>query len=111
MLGPHDGSQIRAEAQDRHKGRSRAIQALPRSRAGARGGRNRRGRAACLQESRKHKQKEEPLMAGFWQFASLLKEQINATAWRSDVLKPLAWLIAMLITLTVMLTFARAPEW
>ena len=50
-------------------------------------------------------------MAGFWQFATLLKEQINATAWRSDVLKPLAWLIAMLIALTVMLAIARAPEW
>jgi hypothetical protein len=41
----------------------------------------------------------------------MLREQVNATAWRSDVLKPLAWLIAMLVLLVVMLAFAKAPEW
>lgn len=50
-------------------------------------------------------------MAGIWHLASLLKEQVNATAWRSDVLKPLAWLIAMLALLVALLAFARAPEW
>jgi hypothetical protein len=50
-------------------------------------------------------------MAGFWQMASMLREQVNATAWRSDVLKPLAWLIAMLVLLVAMLAFAKAPEW
>jgi hypothetical protein len=41
----------------------------------------------------------------------MLREQVNATAWRSDVLKPLAWLIGILALLTAMLAFARAPEW
>lgn len=50
-------------------------------------------------------------MAGFWQLASMLREQVNATAWRSDVLKPLAWLIAMLVLLLTMLAFAKVPEW
>jgi hypothetical protein len=50
-------------------------------------------------------------MAGFWQLASMLREQVNATAWRSDVLKPLAWLIGMLILLVALLAFAKAPEW
>jgi hypothetical protein len=50
-------------------------------------------------------------MAGFWTLASMLREQVNATAWRSDVLKPLAWLIAMLVVLVAMLAFAKAPEW
>lgn len=50
-------------------------------------------------------------MAGFWQLASMLREQVNATAWRSDVLKPLAWLIGMLVVLVAMLAFAKAPEW
>jgi hypothetical protein len=50
-------------------------------------------------------------MAGFWTLASMLREQVNATAWRSDVLKPLAWLIGMLVLLVAMLAFAKAPEW
>ncbi|RYH19944.1 MAG: hypothetical protein EON54_26825, partial [Alcaligenaceae bacterium] len=50
-------------------------------------------------------------MAGFWQLASMLREQVNATAWRSDVLKPLAWLIGIVGTLMAALVFAKAQEW
>jgi hypothetical protein len=50
-------------------------------------------------------------MADFWQLASMLREQVNATAWRSDVLKPLAWLIAMLALLLASLGVGRASEW
>ncbi len=50
-------------------------------------------------------------MADFLQLASLLREQMNATLSRSDVLKPLAWLIAMLVGATVLALFAKAPDW
>jgi hypothetical protein len=36
---------------------------------------------------------------------------MNATLSRSDVLKPLAWLIGLLVVATTSLVFAKAPEW
>lgn len=50
-------------------------------------------------------------MADFLQLVSMLREQMNATLSRSDVLKPLAWLIGILSALTVFLAVAKAPEW
>lgn len=50
-------------------------------------------------------------MANFMQLVSMLREQMNATLSRSDVLKPLAWLIGILATATVMALAASAPEW
>ncbi|WCJ61877.1 hypothetical protein [Agrobacterium tumefaciens] len=35
---------------------------------------------------------------------------MNTTISRSDVLKPLAWLITILISATIMLTYVKAPE-
>jgi len=50
-------------------------------------------------------------MADFLQLVSMLREQMNATLSRSDVLKPLAWLIGILAALTAVLAAAKAPEW
>ena len=41
----------------------------------------------------------------------MLKEQMNATLSRSDVLKPLAWLIGILTIATALFLYAKAPEW
>jgi hypothetical protein len=47
----------------------------------------------------------------FLQLVSTLREQMNATLSRSDVLKPLAWLVGILATMTVLALFAKAPTW
>jgi hypothetical protein len=41
----------------------------------------------------------------------MLREQMNATLSRSDVLKPLAWLIGILTGATALFLYAKAPEW
>jgi hypothetical protein len=50
-------------------------------------------------------------MTTFFQLVSTLREQMNATLSRSDVLKPLAWLIGILATLTVLAAIGKAPTW
>jgi len=50
-------------------------------------------------------------LADFAQLVTMLREQMNATLSRSDVLKPIAWLIGILATATLALTFSKAPEW
>lgn len=50
-------------------------------------------------------------MADFTQLVSLLREQMNATLSRSDALKPLAWLIALLLAAIALSSWVRAPEW
>lgn len=50
-------------------------------------------------------------MPTFSQLVTLMREQMNATLSRSDVLKPLAWLIGMLATATAVALFARPHEW
>jgi hypothetical protein len=50
-------------------------------------------------------------MNGFMQMVSALREQMHATLSRSDVLRPLAWLIGILLTATVAALFAKPPEW
>jgi hypothetical protein len=41
----------------------------------------------------------------------MLKEQMNATLSRSDVLKPLAWLIGILALSIALFLYAKAPGW
>ena len=41
----------------------------------------------------------------------MLREQMNATLSRSDVLKPLAWLVGILATATIAALFSRPPDW
>ena len=50
-------------------------------------------------------------MADFLQLVSMLREQMNATLSRSDVLKPLAWLVGILALATVLMLATKAPEW
>jgi hypothetical protein len=50
-------------------------------------------------------------MADFFQLISMMREQMNATLSRSDVLKPLAWLVGILATATTVALFASPPEW
>jgi hypothetical protein len=50
-------------------------------------------------------------VANFLQLLSALREQMNATLWRSDVLKPLAWLIGVLMLAMVILALGQAPNW
>ena len=50
-------------------------------------------------------------MADFLQLVSMLREQMNATLSRSDVLKPLAWLVGILATATIAALFSRPPDW
>ncbi len=50
-------------------------------------------------------------MADFLQLVSMLREHMNATLSRSDVLKPLAWLVSILALAVVLLLFAKAPDW
>lgn len=50
-------------------------------------------------------------MPDFLQVVSMLREQMNATLSRSDVLKPMSWLIGILSTATVAALFAMPPEW
>jgi hypothetical protein len=41
----------------------------------------------------------------------MLREQMNATMSRSDVLKPLAWLVGIVATATCAALFSKPPEW
>ena len=50
-------------------------------------------------------------MTTFLQLVSSLREQMSANLSRSDVLRPLAWIIGILLTALCMLTFAKAPDW
>jgi hypothetical protein len=50
-------------------------------------------------------------MPDFMQFVSTLREQMHATLSRSDVLKPVAWLVGLLVTLTLGLTIGGVPHW
>jgi hypothetical protein len=50
-------------------------------------------------------------MADFLQLVTMLREQMNATLSRSDVLKPLAWLVGMLALGVVLMVVAKAPDW
>ena len=50
-------------------------------------------------------------MANFLQFRCLLREQMNATLSRTDVLRPIAWLSLILTTSTILMVVARGPEW
>ena len=50
-------------------------------------------------------------MADFLQLISTLREQMNATLSRSDVLRPLAWLIGILTTAIILMVVAKGPEW
>jgi hypothetical protein len=50
-------------------------------------------------------------MTPFIQLVSSLREQMHASVSRSDVLKPLAWLIGILFTGLVLLLLAKAPNW
>jgi hypothetical protein len=50
-------------------------------------------------------------MTQFIQMLSALKEQMNATLSRSDVLKPLAWLTGILVTGTIAGSIGKTPEW
>lgn len=51
------------------------------------------------------------MAGGIWELATMLREQVNATAKRSDVLKPLAWLTGIIATLLAILAISKAPEW
>jgi membrane protein YdbS with pleckstrin-like domain len=50
-------------------------------------------------------------MADFMQMVSLFREQMNATLSRSDVLRPLAWLVLITGLTLILLVGANAPEW
>jgi hypothetical protein len=41
----------------------------------------------------------------------MLREQMNATLSRSDVLKPLAWLVGIIALTVVLMLTAGAPDW
>lgn len=47
-------------------------------------------------------------MAMFGQILTAMREQMNATLSRSDVLKPLAWLVGLLLFASVAMVFAKA---
>lgn len=50
-------------------------------------------------------------MPDFLQLVSMLREQMHASLSRSDVLRPLAWLVLILTTGTLTCVLAKAPEW
>lgn len=50
-------------------------------------------------------------MTQFWEFASSLQQHISATARRSDVLKPFAWLLAIVASLLAAISIGNGPEW
>lgn len=50
-------------------------------------------------------------MTNFMQLVSLLREQMHATLSRSDVLKPLAWLIGIISTAFCVSLYAKPSEW
>lgn len=50
-------------------------------------------------------------MPQFQQILSALREQLSANVSRSDVLKPLAWLIGLLLAGTLLSSLEKAPIW
>jgi hypothetical protein len=50
-------------------------------------------------------------MADFLRLISTLREQMNATLSRSDILRPLAGLIGILMTAIILMIVAKGPEW
>lgn len=50
-------------------------------------------------------------MTEFLHILSSLREQMSATLSRSDVLRPIAWIVGILTTTTVVMLFAKAPDW
>jgi hypothetical protein len=50
-------------------------------------------------------------VADFLQLVSMLREQMNATLSRSDVLRPLASLVGIIAIACVVLSYVKAPEW
>jgi hypothetical protein len=50
-------------------------------------------------------------MTDFTHLVSSLREQMTANLSRSDVLKPLAWLVGILATSTIAAVFGKAPSW
>jgi hypothetical protein len=50
-------------------------------------------------------------VADFTQLVTMLREQMSSTLSRSDVLKPLAWLIGILTGATALFLYAKAPDW
>jgi len=50
-------------------------------------------------------------MTGFMQVVSMLREQMHATLSRSDILRPLSWLIALLLLAAILAFYFRLPEW
>ena len=50
-------------------------------------------------------------MTSFLQLAASLREQMTANLSRSDVLKPLAWLIGLLVTAFAVALWAKASAW
>jgi hypothetical protein len=70
------------------------------------------GTPTCQGGSENKKGRHESLqMANFSQLISSLREQMNATLSRSDVLKPLAWLIGTLTITTVLMVYVQSPNW
>ena len=49
-------------------------------------------------------------MSGFEHTVMLLRQQLDSAS-RSDALRPLAWLVGLLVTATIGLTWANAPWW
>ena len=50
-------------------------------------------------------------MTDFLQLVSVLKEQMNAALSRSDILRPLTWLVGLFLFATVSLVATEAPQW
>lgn len=50
-------------------------------------------------------------MTDFLQMMSLLKEQMTATLARSDVLRPIGWLIASLLAALVLSAWVHSADW
>jgi hypothetical protein len=50
-------------------------------------------------------------MPDFQNLVSLMREQMNSTLSRTDVLKPLAWLVGLIALALTTALFAKAPEW
>ena len=50
-------------------------------------------------------------MVDFLKIISMFREHLEATAKRSDLLKPLAWLIGILLFALAVLAYVKAPDW
>jgi hypothetical protein len=50
-------------------------------------------------------------MTEFLQFFSALREQMSAALSRSDILRPLTWLVGMFLVATVSLIAAKSEQW